>query len=282
MLDRRLIGAAMLMAVLGAGVSGAAAQAPAAPDQSPYPGFYGQWSRTANSAQWDPSKPPGLKQLPPLTPPFQALFEVNVVAVVKGEQTYNTQAFCIPPGMPRMMIAYEPMQVIVTPEATYIRIDHLTELRRIFTDGRDWPAVVNPSFEGYSIGRWSGQSGRFDTLEVETRGLRGPRNFDHTGIPFHPDNQTIIKERFYLDPADPNLLHDEVTTFDHALTRPWTVTRHYTREPDPVWLEFDCAENNSHVVIGKESYFLDYDRNLMPTRKDQPPPEFRSEARDGK
>jgi hypothetical protein len=270
MQDRWRGGALALTLALGAAGGGAAAQ-----EQSKYPAFYGQWSRTANSAQWDPSKPPGLKQQPPLTPEFQAVFEVNAVAVVKGEQSYNPQAFCIPPGMPRMMIAYEPMQLIVTPETTYIRIDHLTELRRIFTDGRDWPAVIAPSFEGYSIGRWRGENGRYDALEVETRGVRGPRNFDHTGIPFHPDNQTIIKERFYLDKANPDLLHDEVTTFDHALTRPWTVTRHYTREHDPVWLEFDCAENNGHVMIGKESYFLDADRNLMPTRKDQPPPPFK-------
>jgi hypothetical protein len=66
------------------------------------------------------------------------------------------------------------------------------------------------------------------------------------------------------------------------LTRPWTVTRHYRREHDPFWLEFDCAEDNRHVGVGKESYFLDSDRNLMPTRKDQPPPEFRGEARTGK
>jgi hypothetical protein len=270
MQDRWAAGALALMLALGGGIAAAGAQEPAG-----YPNLYGQWSRTANSAQWDPSKPPGLKQQPPLTPEFQALFEVNAVAVVKGEQTYNPQAFCIPPGMPRMMIAYEPMQVILTPQTTYIRIDHLTELRRIFTDGRDWPATIAPTFEGYSIGRWIGKDGSYETLEVETRGLKGPRNFDHTGIPFHPDNQTIIKERFYLDRANPDLLHDEVTTFDHALTRPWTVTRHYTREPNPVWLEFDCAENNSHVVIGKESYFLDAGRNLMPTRKDQPPPEFR-------
>ena len=277
MLDRRLAGALALMVALGSGITGASAQ-----EKSKFPGFYGQWSRTANSAQWDPSKPPGLRQLPPLTPEFQAVFEVNAGAAANGEQTYNPQTFCIPPGMPRMMIAYEPMEVIVTAETTYIRVDHLTELRRIFTDGRDWPAHIAPSFEGYSIGRWIGENGRYGMLEVETRGLKGPRNFDHTGIPFHPDNQTILKERFYLDPANPDLLHDEVTTFDHALTRPWTVTRHYQREHDPVWLEFDCAENNGHVAIGPESYFLDAERNLMPTRKDQPPPEFRSAAPAGK
>src|SRR5258707_12919621 len=156
----RLVGASAFAVALCAGIAGAAAQARNAPEPWKYPAFYGQWSRTANSAQWDPSKPPGLKQQPPLTPQFQAVFEVNAVAVVKGEQTYNPQAFCIPPGMPRMMIAYEPMQVIVTPEPTYIRIDHLTELRRIFTDGRDWPARIAPSFEGYSIGRWTGEKSR--------------------------------------------------------------------------------------------------------------------------
>ncbi len=280
--DRSLIGAVAFIAALGAADAGA--QSPGSQDQSKYPDFYGQWSRTANSAQWDPSKPPGLKQQPPLKPEFQALFEANVVAVVNGEQTYNPQAFCIPPGMPRMMIAYEPMQVIVTPETTYIRIDHLTETRRIYTDGRSWPAKINPSFEGYSIGRWiaADGSGRYEALEVETRGLKGPRNFDHTGIPLHPDNSTVIKERFYLDKADGDLLHDDITTFDDALTRPWTVTRHYRREHSPVWLEFDCAEDNHHVVIGKESYFLNSDGNLMPTRKDQPPPEFRASAQVGK
>jgi hypothetical protein len=283
MTHRGVMMAVALIAVLGA--SDAGAQAARAQDhQSRYPDFYGQWSRTANSAQWDPSKPPGLRQQPPLAPAFQAMFESNVVAVVNGDQAYNPQAFCIPPGMPRMMIAYEPLEMIVTPETTYIRIDHLTELRRIYTDGRAWPAGIEPSFEGYSIGRWidSDGSGSYDMLEVETRALKGPRNFDHTGIPLHPDNQTIVKERFYLDQANHDLLHDEITTFDHALTRPWTVTRHYVRERDPIWLEFDCAENNSHVVIGKESYFLSHDGYLMPTRKDQPPPEFRQAGESGR
>ena len=282
MLDRSLLGAVTFIAAFVA--AGAGAQSPGPQDQPKYPDFYGQWSRTANSAQWDPSKPPGLKQQPPLKPEFQAMFEANVIAVVNGEQTYNPQAFCIPPGMPRMMIAYEPMEMIVTLQTTYIRIDHLTELRRIYTDGRDWPASINPSFEGYSIGRWTDTDGigRYVMLESDTRGLKGPRNSDHTGIPLHSDNQTIIKERFYLDNANHDLLHDEVTTFDHALTRPWTVTRHYLREHSPIWLEFDCTENNNHVVIGKESYFLSSDGDLMPTRKDQPPPEFRRAEQVGK
>jgi hypothetical protein len=46
-----------------------------------------------------------------------------------------------------------------------------------------------------------------------------------TGIPLHEDNQTVIRERIYLDKFNPNVLHDEITTLDHALTRPWTITK---------------------------------------------------------
>jgi hypothetical protein len=98
-----------------------------------------------------------------------------------------------------------------------------------------------------------------------------------TTLPLHADNQTIVKERIYLDPADPNVLHDDVTTIDHALVRPWTVTKNYRRESGkyPLWREVICAENNLHVHFGKDDYFLSADGLLMPTRKDQSPPDLR-------
>ena len=241
-----------------------------------YPDITGQWLRPG-SAQWEPTKPGGLRQQAPLTPEYQAILETAVTEIATGSQGYNLQATCLPSGMPRMMIAYEPLEFIVTPELTYIRSDHLTELRRIYTDGRNWPAALKPSFTGHSIGKWIDEDGdgRYDVLEVETRGLKGPRNFDATGIPFHEDNLTIIKERIYLDPKNSDMLHNEVTTFDHALTRPWTVKRSYKREHKPYWLEVPCAEANSYVLINKESYWVGPDRLLMPTRKDQPAPDLR-------
>ena len=65
----------------------------------------------------------------------------------------------------------------------------------------------------HPIGKWvdSTGSGRFDVLEAETRGFKGPRAFDSSGIPLHHDNQTIVKERIYLDAADRDVFHDEVT-----------------------------------------------------------------------
>ena len=108
------------------------------------------------TGEYDPTKPPVRGQQPPLTPEYQAIWETRIAAGIKGEQYFNTQVRCLPGGMPRMMMAYEPMEVIITPEATYIHITFNNEFRRIYTDGRDWPANMyeDPQFSGYSIGRW--------------------------------------------------------------------------------------------------------------------------------
>ena len=184
--------------------------------------------------------------------------------------------------MPRIMAPYGAMEIVITPETTYILIDHIHDNRRIYTDGRDFPPnmAVDPQFNGYSIGRWLDEDGdgRYDTLIVETRGLKGPRTFEMTGIPLHEDNQTIVKERIYLDKTNPNILHNEITTIDNALTRPWEVIKDYrrTQTNQPIWWkETVCAENNVHVTIGDQNYFLSGDGLLMPAKKDQPPPDLR-------
>ena len=271
MLYRSLLAAAALAVALLTTVAGAQA-----PDNSKYPDWKGQWERIGGGT-FDASKQPGRGQQPPLTPEYQTIWEANLAEEAAGGQSYNPMASCVPTGMPRMMIVYQPMEIIVTPDMTYIPIAFLRELRRIYTDGRDWPKTIVPSFSGYSIGQWIDEDGdgRYDALEVETRGMKGPRLFDGSGIPLHRDNQTVVKERIFLDKADPNILRDEITTFDHALTRPWTVTRRYLRKRNPTWIEDVCAENNNYRFVGKESYFLSSDGYLMPTQKDQPPPDLR-------
>ena len=175
-----------------------------------------------------------------------------------------------------MMVAIFPVEFVVTPKITYYMTDYTTS-RRIFTDGRDWPKDLLPSFNGYSIGKWvdTDGDGRYDLLEVETRGFKSPRTFEGSGLPLHRDGESIIKERIYLDKANPDLLHDEITSIDHALTRPWTVTKSYRRERKVLWQDYNCGEGNNHVVIGNEGYFLSGDGYLMPTKKDQAPPDLR-------
>jgi hypothetical protein len=168
------------------------------------------------------------------------------------------------------------MEIVIRPLVTYFVPLHYPT-RRIHTDGGDWPTDEPASFGGYSIGRWIDQDGdgRFDVLEVETRNFIGPRVFESTGLPLHEDNQTIVKERIYLEPADQDVLHDEITTIDRALTRPWTVDRIYLRERNPKWLEKSCHEANSHIAIGAEQYFLSADGKLMPVRQGQSPPDLK-------
>src|SRR5207249_11050483 len=187
---------------------------------------------------------------------------------------------CLPPGMPAMMTIYRLMEIIVLPETTYIRIDHTHQShRRIFTDGRDWPKEVLPSFRGYSIGKWidTDGDGKYDTLEVETRFLKGPRALDPAGMPTHADNNSIIKERLFIDKADPARLYNEITLIDHAFTRPWTVLKTYRRNPVkfPSWREENCPAITALVKIGNELYMKGDGDILMPTRKDQPPPDLK-------
>ena len=94
-------------------------------------------------------------------------------------------------------------------------------------------------------------------------------------MPTDSDNQTVVKERIYLDQAA-DTLNDEVTLIDHAFTRPWTVTRKFKREPKIAWTEYFCGENNNLVNIGTHSYYINFDGKLMPMEKDEPPPELRN------
>ena len=261
-----------------AGVLALSAVNAAAFDEAKYPDWPGYWVRIG-SAAWDPTKPGGLGQQAPLTPEYQAKLEASLADQAKGGQGNNPMGRCIPPGLPRTMIDYEGMEFVVTPQTTYIMLlEPMNQLRRIYTDGRAWPQQITPSFLGYSIGTWVDEDhdGGFDALLVETRGIRGPRSYDSSGMPFHRDGQTVIKERIYPDKTNGEIVHNEITTIDHALTRPWTVTRSYHRVQKEIWIEINCAEDNHQIRIGGERYYVSGDGYLMPTRRDQPAPDLRS------
>jgi len=270
---RSSIGAVALTAALAVTLSSAAAF-----DESKYPDWSGQWKRTRGvGVVWDETKPPGLGQQAPLTPEYQATLEASIADQAAGGQGGDSRVTCISNGMPRLMTVVRPIEFFVLPKITLVVYENNLP-RRIYTDGRDFSAKDNlPSYAGYSIGKWIDEDGdgRYDTLEVETRNFKGPRNYEPSGIPLHADNQSVIKERLHLDKANNDVLKNEITVFDHALTRPWTVVKSYHRERHVLWYEDLCSENNNHVVIGKENYFMSGDGYLMPAKKDQPPPDLR-------
>jgi len=267
---RSSIGAITLATALG--LSGANAF-----DESQFPDWSGQWQRPVGVGfQWDPSKPMGRGQQAPLTAEYQAVFEASLADQAAGGQGGDPRYTCLPSGMPRVMTGGWPTEFVILPKITYVYFE--TNMpRRIYTDGRAFPTDEEPSFMGYSIGRWFDQDGdgRYDTLEVETRNFKGPRSFEPSGLPLHKDNQTVVKERIYLDKNNPKILHNEITTFDNALTHPWTVMKNYRHLAKVMWFENNCTESNVHVVIGKENYFMSADGYLMPARKNQAPPDLR-------
>src|SRR5580692_3918462 len=285
---------AIAIALIATGLMVNAVQAA---NEAKYPDWKGAWTRwfppeavfepnggftAGGQPSHDQTKPWGRGQEAPLTPEYQKIFEDSLADQASGGQGnfFDHAVRCMPGGMPLMTIAFGAMEFIVTPETTYIAPGGGEPLRRIYTDGRDWPTDLDPTptYAGYSIGRWIDEDGDgvYDVLEVETRGpFKGPRVYDATGLPLHFDNQSIFKERMFLDKANPTILHDVITVFDHALTHPWTVDktyRHGTRKY-PNWSRLSCLEGTAYVTIGKEYYLLSGDGYLMPTKKGQLPPD---------
>ena len=271
MLKRHLLAASLLALAVGA--------VPAlAQDTAKYPDWSGQWKRPPGPGiQWDQTKPPGRAQNPPLTPEYQAIFEASLADQAKGGQGENIRVTCSTNGMPRVMTVIRPIEFVIQPKMTYVIFESYMP-RRVYTDGRSFPTDQEPAMIGYSIGNWKDEDGdgKFDLLEVETRNFKGPRNLEATGLPLHRDNQTVVKERIRLDKSAKDTLLNEITVIDNAFTRPWTITKKYIREQGKViWNEDECGENNTHVMIGKENYFLSADGLLMPTKKGQQPPDLR-------
>ncbi len=248
-------------------------------DDAKYPDWSGQWSRVPDGGppRYDTTKPLRAQQAP-MKPQYRVLHEASMADQDAGGLGLDLAYRCIPQGMPRQMSGVSPMELLISPTVTHVLFEVMSiATRRIYTDGRDWPKDLEPTFGGYSIGKWidAQGSGRYDTLAVETRFLRGPRTWDQSGMPTADDDDGVIEERLYLDQANPNILHDEMTTIDNSLTRPWSAMKSYRRAQNVIWAEDSCSEGNPHIVIGKEVYFRGPDGLLMPVKKNQPPPDLK-------
>jgi hypothetical protein len=241
-----------------------------------YPDFESQWRNAGRSDAWDPAKPPGLTQQAPLTPEYQAIFEASLKDQAAGGRGNNYQGACVLDGMPRIMNLTAPMEILIQPGLTFF-IFQEAFVRRIHTDGAAMPASEPPSFQGYSTGKWIDEDGdgRYDVFEVETRNFKGPRAMDATGLPLHEDNQTVVRERLSLDKTNKDLLRNDITTTDHAFTRPWTVTKTYVRDRNPRWAEYNCQPAAGAVFIGHHEYRLSPDGKLRPLYEGQAPPDLR-------
>jgi hypothetical protein len=141
---------------------------------------------------------------------------------------------CLPRGVPSMMLARDqPWKVVQAPGAVTILFHESLHYRQIFTDGRPFPEDAAPTWMGYSIGRWDG-----DTLVAETIGLTEETWLDERG---HPHSDALrVTERFRrraVATMDVDITIDDAK----AYTRPWTVTVRFDLVPDADLGEEVCA-----------------------------------------
>jgi hypothetical protein len=137
------------------------------------------------------------------------------------------------------------------PEQVWI-IYERPDVRYIYTDGRPFPPKDElwPTFEGYSIGHWEG-----DTLVVQTVSIRGGIPIDRTGAAL--SDEARVTER--IRKTDAKTLQSDITIEDPvALTGPWKVTRRYTRRDEqyPRMENVSSLENNRNPVVNGETKVL--------------------------
>ncbi len=152
---------------------------------------------------------------------------------------------CLPSGVPEKDAVTSPFKIMQFPGETLILYESRTIFREIFTDGRPLPKDPNPTWQGYSIGRWEG-----DDFVVETNGLNDKIWMDTNG---HPITEAAhITERFRRH--DYGHMDIQITIDDpKAYTRPWTITENPQLLADTDLLESVCEENNKDArhIVGK-------------------------------
>ncbi len=170
----------------------------------------------------------------------------------QSEENYrnNTDGInCLPPG-PKAGIGVGgyPMKILQTPGLVAVLYEYQTIFRQFFTDGRELPEDPNPTWMGYSIGRWDG-----DTLVVTTAGYNDRTTIDLAGHP-HTESLRLIERHRRRDIGH---LEVQVTFEDSkAYTRRWTLPMEFALVPDGQLIEYVCEneKDKSHLVgtQGKE------------------------------
>jgi hypothetical protein len=175
--------------------------------------------------------------------PFQPWAAELVKTRRTDENKDDPDAHCQPLGLVKMHLHPYPRKMIQIPGLLLILFERDTNYRQIFTDGRPLPEDPQPGYNGYSIGKWDG-----DTLVVHSIGFKDGLWLDVSGTPL--TDAAKVTERF----RRPNFGHLEIeVTVDDpkAYTKPWSIQVNQTIALDTDMLEFVCKENEKdarHLV----------------------------------
>ena len=199
---------------------------------------------------------------PPFTPAWQKQFDEQ--AKVLEMTSLPARPACTPFGFPMMMLeAPSLFEVLITPRETALIFSE-REVRHIYTDGRPHrpPEESWPTVWGDSIGHWEK-----DTLVIETTGMLAPGGGSRPPAAFVWDRSRIRLTAIFSDRIHTverlrllsnGELEDQLTFVDPvALTRPWTVVRHYRRVPAPDrMIQDDCTGDERNPIVNGETTLI--------------------------
>jgi hypothetical protein len=167
-------------------------------------------------------------------PNEKPLQPAGLAALKQHEKMTSPSARCLPEGVPAGMFFY-PSKFVQAPGEVVILSGTGDPARQIYTDGRAIPNDLQPSWMGYSVGKWQG-----DTLAVETTGFKEESWLDGSG---HPRSESMhIRENYHR--RDFGHLDVEITFDDPKYyTRPFSLNATFHLITDGDVLEFLCSEN---------------------------------------
>ena len=246
-------------------------------DPAKYPDWSGQWRRPgAGPNKYDPTKPPGLPQEAPLTAEYLKIFEDGLKDQEAGGQGTALTYSCLPFGMPRVMAGNQGLEFVVTPKTTHVIFVNAGRAASIPTAATSRPTRTRPS---PAIRSASGSTPTATASSTRSKSRpatsTGRARSTMRASRCMPTTRRSSRSASIATRPRPNVLHNEMTTIDHAFTRPWSVHKVYQLQKKPNWVENECTVGNQHVMIGKEGYYLSADGYLMPVKKGQAPPDLR-------
>ena len=179
-----------------------------------------------------------------MTPPGEVPYQPWSAQLVKDRANgakgkEDPAAYCVP-GMPKLIVLPYPYKIYPMPGVTVILYEGFTTFRQIFTDGRPLPKDPQPSWLGYSVGKWDG-----DTFVVDTVGINDKTWMDNAGRPHSEALHTTERyRRTSFGTMDVTLTIDDPKAYTH----PWTVNDSPSRLiVGQDLLEYVCTENNRDV-----------------------------------
>lgn len=175
-------------------------------------------------------------QTPPLLPAARKVYDAHLAAIAKGDHSFDETTYCLPPGLPRLMLENKPFEILQRPKQVFF-VHQLNRLPRRVYLNETIPDDIDSFYLGYSVGKWVGPE-----LVVESKGFReGVTLLDKSGLPHSA--ALHLTERYRLS-ADGKTLTARFTIDDpKTYARPWTAAASYSKRAGYQIPEEVCADS---------------------------------------